>query len=88
MVAEYKRGGLWIINHPRVEAMLQAVIVHTAAVTTVQLLLQLSHRQSRQLNRSWIAETRLKCMFKLRTRYNVKFKSQTCFVYFKNPFPD
>ena len=48
MVAEYKRGGLWIINHPRVEAMLQAIIVHTAAVTTVQLLLQLSHQQSRQ----------------------------------------
>ena len=74
MVVEYKRGGLWIINHPHVEVMLQAVIVTQLLLQQYSYCYNCHIGRVGNLNQSWIAKTRLKCMFKLHTRYKIKFK--------------
>ena len=74
--------GIIVDNKPSTcwEAVTTVLLMYNCrynCIIDLQQPLQLSRRQVRSFNRSCMAETRLKCMFKLRTRYNVKFKSVT-----------
>ena len=76
--------GIIVDNKPSTcwEAVTTVLLMYNCrynCIIDLQQPLQLSRRQVRSFNRSCMAETRLKCMFKLRTRYNVKFKSVTSY---------